>query len=107
MSVLVKFTRMDSGRTAEVVAQDRTEAQAVADHYGRRGWVLKDIVDHTVSHQATVRFVGKTIFEERYGLGAKRGWVFTCTCGDEDATDSKAGIMAIALAHTSDIDLRN
>ena len=56
-----------------------------------------------MTHNTTIKYQGKTIFESNYGLGAKHGWVFFCDCGDTDSTGYKTDIIEIAKEHAEDI----
>lgn len=99
------FTRMDTSQKLTRKSWDLAKANELANFLGRRGWVLKDQV--TTEHAATVRYVGKTFFEEGAGLGAKNGWVFDCNCGDGDSTGYKADIVKIAKRHTLNLTVNN
>jgi hypothetical protein len=99
------YSRMDSTKTLIRRTDNWAHAQKLANFLGRKGWVLKDMV--TTDHAATVRYVGKTFFEEGAGLGAKNGWVFDCNCGDGDSTGYKADIVKIAKRHTLNLTINN
>lgn len=101
----VTFTRMDSDATINLTARDQAHAQSLADNLGRKGWVLKDIVE--TEHEATVRHAGPTYFEHNNGLPAKRAWSYDCNCGDEDFAGNKADAVFIAKAHAPSVKVYN
>ena len=94
----VTFSRMDDDRKMTLTANTMQRAQDLADMHGRNGWVLKDIVPTELT--ATVRYVGKSYFEENNGLSAKRAWVIRFNDGDMDYASTKRDAIAIAKDRT-------
>lgn len=97
----IHFTRMDDDRKMTLTASTMQRAQDLADMHGRQGWVLKDIVPTELT--ASVSYQGKTYFEEKHGLGAKRAWCVRFNDGDVDYASTKRDALAIAKARTSSV----
>lgn len=97
MTQTATFSRMDSAETQTIECSDFDAAQEIANIMGRDGWVLKAIEP---THKATVFYGGNT-----YSGNAKYAWVFTCNCGDEDATYTKTDVLRSAKAHAANVAL--